>query len=323
LSSDYFAAQKTQFKKRRNFVKAKNINDPEIEEKEESDEKTLLRKERQQSKRVCCYVVGLEIDMKLLLERAQERIYGISSIEEYKGDVIYVSVTNQGLIIFFDFGSVVFWGFHEETEKKYLKNFEIFFKYKKADKYEQDTLTFVKGENFNVVSDRIILSQSDNPLERIAISYALAQSTILSVYEDEVDLTIDDTRRIPSELAVKGSISLSKKEITKNIGAIFVKRSSINLHSDMLDTPLVFWEYQEWEPIYNKMRNYLDIDKRLEILNKRLDILKELYDMLNNEIKNQNEYYLEWIIIWLIVIEVLIEVVWKMFFKDIFGFIKA
>lgn len=266
-------------------------------------------------------MVGLEIDLKLLMEKGTERIYGIHSINEVIGNVVYITLINKGLIIFFEFGAIVFWGFHEEIEQKYLGHFESFFKYKKREPYEKDSLSFFKGEQFGVSNDKIIISTDDTPFERIAISYALAQSTILSVYEGEVDQTIEDTRRIPSELSLKGTISLSKKEICKSIGAIFVKRSSINLHSDMLDTPLVFWEHQEWEPIYNKMRNYLDIDKRLDILNKRLDILKELYDMLNNEIKNQNEYYLEWIIIWLIVVEVLIEVVWKMLFKDIFKFL--
>jgi uncharacterized Rmd1/YagE family protein len=297
---------------------AKHINESGIEEKEESDE---IPRKTSRSKRVVCYVVGLEIDLKLLVEKGTERIYGIQSINEIKGDVVHISLINGGLIIFFEFGAIVFWGFHQETEEKYLHHFEAFVKYKKRETYEKDALTFAKGETFGVLNDRIVISTEDDPLERIAISYALAQSTILSVYEGEVDQTIEDTKKIPTELSLKGTISLSKKEICKNIGAIFVKRSSINLHSDMLDTPLVFWEYQEWEPIYNKMRNYLDVDKRLEILNKRLDILKELYDMLNNEIKNQNEYYLEWIIIWLIVVEVLIEVVWKMLFKDIFGFL--
>jgi uncharacterized Rmd1/YagE family protein len=310
-------AQKTQFKKRRNFVKAKNYNEY-IEEKEESDDKYSRLK---LTKRVVCYVVGLEIDNKLVEEKAQERIYGIQTIEEYK-DIIYVSILNNGLIIFFDFGAIVFWGFTEETEKIYLKNFEVFFKSKKKEKYEIDYLTFIHGDNFSVMNDRLVLGTEDNPLERIAISYALAQSTLLSIYEDEVDITIEETKKIPSELANRGEISLSKKEICKNIGAIFVKRSSINLHSDMLDTPLVIWDNQDWQPVYTKMRSYLDVDKRLDILNKRLDILKELYDMLNNEIKNQNEYYLEWLIIWLIVIEILIEVVWKMFLRDICGFFK-
>jgi uncharacterized Rmd1/YagE family protein len=263
----------------------------------------------------------LEIDNKLIEEKAQERIYGIQRIEEYK-DIILVTIFNNGLIIFFDFGAIVFWGFTEETEKSYLKNFEVFFKSKKKDQYEVDYLTYVYGDNFNITNDKIILSTEDNPLEMIAISYALAQSTMLSIYEDEVDVTIEDTKRIPSELANRGEISLSKKEICKSIGSIFVKRSSINLHSDMLDTPLVIWEYQDWQYVYTKMRGYLDVDKRLDILNKRLDILKELYDMLNNEIKNQNEYYLETIIIWLIVVEILIEVVWKMFLRDICGFFQ-
>ena len=145
---------------------------------------------------------------------------------------------------------------------------------------------------------------------------------MLFIYEKDVDQTIVDTKKIPTDLANKGSINMNKKEIFKNIGSIFVKKSSVNLHSDMLDTPEVFWESNEFLPFYQKIRKYLDIDKRLEILNKRLDILKELYDMLNNEIKNQHESYLEWIIIWLIVVEILIEVVWKIIFKDLLGFFK-
>jgi uncharacterized Rmd1/YagE family protein len=266
-------------------------------------------------------VVGLEIDIKMLMEKGTERIYGIQTINEIIGEVVYITLINRGFIILFEFGAIVFWGFHEELEQKYLNHFDIFFKYKKIEPFEQDTFSFLKGETFGVNNDKIIISSDETPFEKIAISYAIAQSTILSVYEAEVDKTIDDTRRIPSELSLKGTISLSKKEICKSIGSIFVKRSSINLHSDMLDTPLIFWEYQQWEPIYKKMRDYLDVDKRLEILNKRLDILKELYDMLNNEIKNQTEHYFEWIIIWLIVVEVLIEVVWKMLIKDIFNFI--
>jgi len=88
----------------------------------------------------------------------------------------------------------------------------------------------------------------------------------------------------------------------------------------MLDTPEIFWEHEEWEPTYKKIRKYLDIDKRLEVLNKRLDILRELYDMLNNEVKNMNQYYLELIIIVLIVVEVFIEIIWKIIVKDIFRF---
>ena len=38
FSSDYFLPNKTQFKKRRNFMKTRNMNEAEIQEKEESDD---------------------------------------------------------------------------------------------------------------------------------------------------------------------------------------------------------------------------------------------------------------------------------------------
>jgi uncharacterized Rmd1/YagE family protein len=59
------------------------------------------------------------------------------------------------------------------------------------------------------------------------------------------------------------------------------------------------------------------MDKRIEIINQRLDVIKELYDMLNEEMHNMHSSRLEWIVIWLIVIEVLIQVFWNMLIKDV------
>lgn len=50
----------------------------------------------------------------------------------------------------------------------------------------------------------------------------------------------------------------------------------MNLNSDMLDEPDFFWEDDEFQPLYKKTMRYLDVDKRVEVLNTRLDILREL-----------------------------------------------
>ena len=44
-----------------------------------------------------------------------------------------------------------------------------------------------------------------------------------------------------------------------------------------------------------------------QVLNQRLDILKELFDMLSNEMHNNHSNKLEWIVIILIVIEVVFQ----------------
>jgi uncharacterized Rmd1/YagE family protein len=48
---------------------------------------------------------------------------------------------------------------------------------------------------------------------------------------------------------------------------------------------------------------------RVEVLNKRLDMLKELLDVLQQQMENAHASKLEWIVIWLIVIEVIVELV--------------
>lgn len=139
----------------------------------------------------------------------------------------------------------------------------------------------------------------------------------LAIYENEVENSIDSTKAIPKCLAETGQIKLSKQETSKMIGNLFMLRNSVNLQSDMLDTPDYFWDIDKWEASYLKSRKYFDLDQRLEVLNNRLDIIKELYDMLNDELHNKHATKLEWIVIGLIVIEVVIEVVWNIIIKEI------
>ena len=145
--------------------------------------------------------------------------------------------------------------------------------------------------------------------EKLAVSFALAQSVKLGVFERTVEQTIQETRTIPERMAVDGKIRLTRTSITKRIGQLFVDRASINLHSDILDNPDFFWEDDEWLPVYSRVAKYLEVDRRAEVLNKRLDILKELFDMLASEYHNSHASMLEWIIIILIVIEVFFQVV--------------
>eukprot|EP01054_Gregarina_sp_Poly1_P005349 Gregarina_sp_Poly_1__5348@NODE_2826_length_1669_cov_70_704744_g1782_i0_p1_GENE_NODE_2826_length_1669_cov_70_704744_g1782_i0NODE_2826_length_1669_cov_70_704744_g1782_i0_p1_ORF_typecomplete_len182_score21_93DUF155/PF02582_14/8_8e45DUF155/PF02582_14/5_9e03_NODE_2826_length_1669_cov_70_704744_g1782_i067612 len=167
------------------------------------------------------------------------------------------------------------------------------------------------------IKQDIIHLQSTDSFERLAYSYAFAQSCKLSVFEERVEETIDRTREVPENLAKTGKIPARRDEISRRIGELFLNRFYINLHTDILDTPDVFWEFDEFADHYTSCRSYLEIPKRVEILNQRLDIMKDLYDMLNQELTIQHGYKLEWIVIYLIIIEVVIEVVWNILIRDI------
>eukprot|EP00928_Gymnodinium_smaydae_P004036 TRINITY_DN11413_c0_g2_i1.p1 TRINITY_DN11413_c0_g2~~TRINITY_DN11413_c0_g2_i1.p1 ORF type:complete len:496 (-),score=120.63 TRINITY_DN11413_c0_g2_i1:187-1620(-) len=157
-----------------------------------------------------------------------------------------------------------------------------------------------------VKNDQIILSTLD-PLERLAHSYALAQSVRLAVFEIVVDRSIATTRSIPETMATTGEVTADPTELSKQMGQLLVLRCDVNLHTDILDTPDIFWDEEQFEPHYVESREYLEIDKRVEILNQRLVVLKDLYDLLQNGLNVKHGNKLEWIIIILILVEVVLE----------------
>jgi len=229
----------------------------------------------------------------------------------------------------FRFGCIVCWSFSPQEIEDTKRNLRDFMERAlPAQDHEEDSMEFVlkkrsgdddddeddgvapdgsdeDGSNA-VKQDQIILSTS-SPLERLAHSYAMAQSVRLGVFEIAVDRSIANTRSIPETMATRGEVNLDPRELSKQMGELLMLRCDVNLHTDILDTPEIFWDEEQFEPHYDACRRYLDVDKRVDILNQRLGVLKDLYDMLQNSFNVQHGNKLEWIIIILILLEVLLE----------------
>lgn len=74
----------------------------------------------------------------------------------------------------------------------------------------------------SIVNDAITLS-SNHASEKLAISFAMAQSAKLDVFEERVEETIQQTKHIPQNLATTGSIQYSQGDISKLIGRLFIE----------------------------------------------------------------------------------------------------
>ncbi|XVN43086.1 MAG: RMD1 family protein [Candidatus Rickettsia vulgarisii] len=243
-------------------------------------------------------------------------------------DVIYIQKKHRKDsdpidIFIFPFGCITIWGAEESEEKAVLSNVInhqinpsqqpisdfIYFDYdEKAGK------TFIDEEK-----NEIILSNKST-FVKLSISHALAQSVKLSVLEQSVSNLIVKTTSIQQELAKTGSVSLSKKEISQQIGILFNERYSINLHSDILDTPEFFWRRPSYEPLYLMTVEFQDIQIRQNILNHRLNMIHELYNILSNDLNYKHSTKLEWIIIILIALEVVLSLAHDNLFSKIFGY---
>lgn len=218
----------------------------------------------------------------------------------------------------FEFGVVVFWGANGYNPELFFSQIKKFF----INPQEEKTIDFFKvtisKENdteFKIRRDNISLG-TDDTLLRLAVSFAMAQSVKLGEMEEYVIKEIELNSSIPQDLATRGAIKLSRGDMAKIRGRIFVTESKINLKYDLLDKPEFLWDHPEFDEHYNRTSEYLEVAQRITVLNKKLSVLRDILNILADELQFKHSNNLEWIIIILIGFEIimsLLQGVFKMF----------
>lgn len=244
-------------------------------------------------------------------EQKQKANAGLIRLDDEGGE-IDVELTGHSDVFIFEYGVVVFWGFTESEERRFLKELERFENEKLADEdvqVEEFNYYITKSYQPRIYNDFITLRDGSNYMVKLSISHALAQSVKISLFEELVDNTIEDTQDFPQEVAATGKISMSRKDIMKSIGELFILRINVNLHGSVLDSPELMWAEPHLEPIYQATRGYLEITQRVQLLNQRLEVISDLLQMLKEQMGYAHGEYLEFIVIVLIAAEILVAIV--------------
>lgn len=215
-------------------------------------------------------------------------------------------------VFIFEYGVVIMWGYTLKEEQAFLEDLA---------KFESEKLSAedIQIEEFNyyittsyqprIYNDFITLRDDSNYMLKLSISHALAQSVKISLFEELVDNTIEDTQDIPQQIAHTGKVEMTRDETMKSIGELFILRININLHGSVLDSPELMWAEPHLEPIYQATCGYLEINQRVELLNQRLEVISDLLQMLKDQLGHSQEENLEFIVVVLVCIEVLVSVV--------------
>lgn len=215
-------------------------------------------------------------------------------------------------VFIFEYGVVIMWGYTVKEEQAFLEDLA---------KFESEKLSAedIQIEEFNyyittsyqprIYNDFITLRDDSNYMLKLSISHALAQSVKISLFEELVDNTIEDTQDIPQQIAHTGKVEMTRDETMKSIGELFILRININLHGSVLDSPELMWAEPHLEPIYQATCGYLEINQRVELLNQRLEVISDLLQMLKDQLGHSQEENLEFIVVVLVCVEVLVSVV--------------
>lgn len=214
-------------------------------------------------------------------------------------------------VFVFEYGVVVLWNFSESEEQMLLDKLMRFAVGQGQEgslynpEIDPELLHFQYEESDSkrarVYNDMITL-KSANPLIKLTISHGLGQSVKLSLFENAMETTITNTAPLPRMMANYGTVKMDRQNIMKIVGKLYRLKMNVNLISNVLDTPEMFWSEPELEDLYKAIRSYLEISQRADLLNSRADVLSDLLSMLTDHLTSNEMTYITWIVIVLIFI---------------------
>ncbi|KAF7977321.1 hypothetical protein HWV62_4091 [Athelia sp. TMB] len=160
-------------------------------------------------------------------------------------------------IIFFEYGVVVFFGLLEEQEREVLEDLEnagVIKRPIKEDDWEIEECHFAQDPNISYprIYNDFFTFKSPSHLLKLSVAHALAQSTLLAHYESSAIAVLSSplTLSIPKQLATDGSLKLARRDALRLTGRLFKLRRDVNLVSNVLDTPELFWSEASLGELY-------------------------------------------------------------------------
>lgn len=222
----------------------------------------------------------------------------------------------------FSYGVAVFWNFTEQQEKAILADLAFAeseegtaaLAVRPLDEGDLETEEFhfeynSRARRPRVFNDMITLLPRSDHMVKLTISHAIAQSTKLCFFEEQMSETLQNAQHVPKQLALTGELDLSRTEIFQILGLLFKNRVDINLSSNILDVPNFFWDAEPTlHPLYVAIREYLEIDPRIQVLNERCRVFLDLAEILADSVADAKMSYITWICILLIVLSICVTV---------------
>lgn len=165
------------------------------------------------------------------LEEMKQNINNQNKLLTYASKEVFV----------FDFGAAVFWGFSRGEEVGLLKTIRMFVTKGMVGvnefEYGEDDMAFVispEEKLISIANDVISFPEDTLPKQRMAVSFAIAQSSVLAIFEARIEQKVDEYKYIPEALAAYGKVHLSERQLGMMIGEVFVIRHDVNLHTEIL-----------------------------------------------------------------------------------------
>ncbi|CAN3365555.1 MIOREX complex component 10 [Diutina catenulata] len=242
---------------------------------------------------VTSVTIGEQIDFR----RATASLRNYQVSEVIPDEVLNININASTNLMVLSNGTLVGWNLDEDI---IINNYASRLKPAVDESYvpETDAIDWldVKGDGPSYLQGEILVTQNNDLREKAAFAIGFSRSTRLAILENALDRYLERTKMTLNHRSEKSSLELTEK--------LYRLRAKLNLHSELIETPDLYWEEPQLEKIYSSISRALDINPRISILNRKLDYATDEQRAYLSVLNEQKSTRLEWIIIWLITIEV-------------------
>lgn len=232
-----------------------------------------------------------------------------------RDEVLQCKVDKKDIMVLAN-GTLVGWDINEDQIDGYVP--QIWDAVSEKYESESEEMDYISLEAQLSQEDRpsfvledVFVSQGQDPeqrlLEKAAFAVGLSRSTRLSILEESLEKHIQLTRENSEVLSEGLELKTKEADILKLTGRLFLIRGKLNLYSELIETPDLYWSEPNLEKIYESISRRLDIHLRILIMNRKLDYVTEEQRALLSVLSEKKGTRLEWIIIILILVEVCFE----------------
>jgi uncharacterized Rmd1/YagE family protein len=218
-----------------------------------------------------------------------------------------VRVGTTGLAVVFRYGVVVFLGLTADQEAEFLErlNSRTFGKTSPREEEWAKVQVAREAEEPIPVGGPILVREMS--LERLlVVSDALAKSVVLGHDEREVANVFDTIEPFARELATSGQTSKSRTDLLKLIGNSLLVQHRVSGRVAVDEKPDVLWDRPDLERLYSRLEDEYELSERVDILNRKLEVISDTATTLADIIDTKRSLRLELIVIFLIAFEIVV-----------------
>lgn len=243
--------------------------------------------------------------------RKTRRKFPEATFEQFNERCVLWNRGEDQLIFVFRFGTVVFFNVPPYFQEEFLNRLE-FNPVVNKDEDEEDEEDDLIKEILTVTVEPSVLKVEFNsitipdlkPATVQIVAEMLARSNSLEVVEWEVDEMMKQAEGMAVQLKEQRLTSKKFKELLRVLGESLSTRYRLVNQLAVLDDPEKTWEEEQLYTLYTKLYENLDLEDRLDRIEKLLDLASESCNLMVDLYQARRSHTLEMIIIILIVFEI-------------------